>query len=294
MLMAVLGLFGLLGAVLTLNSLGIITFESQAAENARTYSPAELVLFTNRPLKPGTTFGKDHVWSQKERWFNESPMALETIARSDFITEKTFQNFRGRVVATLKASGEPLKSSDFLPLGSAAGHQGLVPPGMHLVWLDESRVPGLKHLSYLSRFDLLTTFAADEDLAKSARESLEARGHVTPEERLKLATTKAPEERRILAQYGMVIETGVGTGKQKLTAVALHGDDIQLTKDAIHDDLNIDCVARARVPGDDPERIEQPEFDPSQQFIWVTEGVAEIEVIQGRVSTVDTTRRVVH
>ncbi len=246
------------------------------------------ILIPTLALKPGDVLAPEHVWNREKGRLNTGYMSKRDVEAQHFVSD--FPSIRNRVLARFKPPGEPFTPSDFLPKDAQPGLIGLVPEGMRLVFLDQERVTGLSLLKFKDRFDLSMTLPVDEDLAKAAKETLEARGRVTPQEMMRLARTKPPEERRLLAQYGMVIKQGITEGKKKLVAVALHPDDEKPTQDAIHGKTELDCIARRTLKEGDPPRIEQAPYDPAASFDWVTEGVAEVEVVQGRVSEVDTTR----
>lgn len=290
-LASLLVIVALVGSVVTLEAMGKTDLglaKLWRADEVQANPNTLPVVMLTTSLRPGEVLEPQHCWDSE----NKRPMTIgidkRVIEQRGFITD--FRSFRGRVLARPKKHHEPLAEADFLPAGSPAGPQGLVPEGYLLTWVDESRVTGLGLLGFRDRFDLSMTLPVDEELARAARESLEARGNVKPEELLRLANSRPLQERRLLAQYGMVIETGIAQGKKTLAAVALHPDDVQATQDAVNGEEPIDCIARQTL-AEEPERIVQEPIDPSEPFEWVTEGVGEVEVFQGKDKDVDTTRR---
>jgi hypothetical protein len=289
-LAGVLVIFAIIGAVLTLEATGKTDLGLAKLWKGKEVQASNVtaVLMPVVAMKPGEVLDAKHVWNPKTRDFQRGLMSTGDVKSLGFVQK--LPNIRGRVLARHKPAGEPFTMADFLPKGAQPGLIGQVPEGMQLVFIGEDRVTGLSQLKFQDRFDLSMTIPCDESLAKAAKESLEARGGVTPQETLRLANTQSPQERRLLAQYGMVIEQGVAEGKNKLIAVALFPDDVQLTQDAVNGKLAIDCTARRTIEEGAPERVIQEPFDPSTPFEWVTEGVREVKVIQGKEHETETTR----
>ena len=289
-LAALLVLVAALGSILTLEALGKTDLGlkqlwggSEVSANVNMVP----VLIATRAAQPGDEIGSTHVWDSTIGGQKFVPISRRAVEEKHYATG--LSQISGRVLADFKAPGEPFVPSDFLPVGTKPGLSGLVPPGMELVFLSNDRFVGLDQLRYGDRFDLLMTIPADPEVERAAKESLESRPRVTPEERIRFATSKPEPHLVLAAQQGLVLRAGIESGrKSKRTAVALHPDDVQPTLDAQSGELDIYC----RLRGDgDTERVEQPLYEPSATYDWVVDEVGEVEVIQGREGTTQTAPR---
>lgn len=241
-------------------------------------------------LEPGVALEPRHVWNAETQAFNTGLMSPQTVDAAKFVSDKQFAEVRGRVLARPKPAGEPLSMNDFMPPGTQPGLTGLVPAGMRLAFVEQGRVPGLASLRFRDRFDLTMTVEPDPALAKAAGESLQKRGRVRPDELMRLAESKPPQQRLLLAQYAMLLDREVTEGKKTYVAIAVHADDFLSTMDALNGEAPVNCSSRPTL-AEDPPRVEQAPFDPAAPFEWVTEGIGEVEVYQGREMAVETTRR---
>lgn len=280
-LAALLVLVAALGSLITLESLGKIDLGlkqlwggSEVSANVNMVP----VLIATRAAQPGDEVGSTHVWDSTTGGQKFVPISKRAVEEKHYATG--LSQISGRVLADFKAPGEPFVPTDFLPVGTKPGLSGLVPPGMELVFLSNDRFVGIDQLRFGDRFDLLMTIPADPEVEKAAKESLESRSRVTPEERIRFATSKPQPHLSLVAQHGVVLRAGIESGrKSKRTAVALHPDDVQPTLDAQSGELDVYCRLRGE---DDLERIEQPRYEPTATYDWVVDEVGEVEVIQGR------------
>ena len=279
-----------LGSLITLEALGKIDLGLKQLWGGSEVS-ANLnmvpVLIATRAAQPGDEVGSTHVWDSATGGQKFVPISKRAVEEKHYATG--LSQISGRVLADFKAPGEPFVPSDFLPVGTKPGLSGLVPPGMELVFLSNDRFVGLEQLRYGDRFDLLMTIPADPEVERAAKQSLESRGRVTPEERIRFATSKPQPHLVLVAQQGVVLRAGIDSGrKSKGTAVALHPDDVQSALDGQSGELDIYCRLRSE---EDVVRVEQPRYEPTASYDWVVDEVGEVEVIQGREGSTQTAPR---
>lgn len=245
-----------------------------------------LVLFSVRALKPGDLIDESAVVDRKLQRVHKVPLniSLEVATERGYVTG--FDEIKGRVVGEAMGANQPFVTSELLPEGTHPGIVGLVPEGRQLVMLDAKKVQGVEALGFRNRFDLKASRPVSEEIARAAKDALEARPHVSPEDRMALASTPKAPERLLLAQNGMIISRAEKQGNKTMVAVALDPADVDLVIDALAGDETIYCVAHTGLSQGEMPRIQPERVDPIAPYRWLLESMNEVEIYKGNERTI--------
>jgi Flp pilus assembly protein CpaB len=278
-LIALLVLFGLIGAGVALWHFGIVDVpflsNTHAADNPAAHGQIAVPM-SARSIPAYTKVTRDDVWDAVNAKLAIVWMQPDQV-KGDVV--KDLKDVLGRVLDHDKPPGFVFTEADFLPRGTRPGLVGGIPAGKRAVRIEANTVPGLFGLNPGDHFDLISTLAIDtkaQDLSH-----LNVAGNYGPELAMQAGMANAFKRAtvHVIVQNGVVV-TPVTTRQIPFTQnsltqgtivrmrpvqelmLAVDPKEVAPLTEAIAVKAELTCVPRSGRP-DEPETSITPDSQPT-------------------------------